>query len=255
MADQCPRLTASRVKIHQHHEIRHYEDIYYVILPRCESPPIVEVVHADQSSLENASVVQWAFYHNAGFTRLRNRPELKNVDPRYDPAVIKTNSRPARSLDAVLSDLAKEDFKSRVPPGKRFPSALDYHEAYKSGVLTPTDIAETLLPMVRRDISSATNHSVAFVETQVELVRAAAAKSTLRYKSGKPLSPLDGVPVVIKDQVDLEGYRTRSGSTLDFTPANVVSTYCVAVWEQAGAVVVGKTSMHEVMTILMSLTC
>ena len=77
------------------------------------------------------------------------------------------------------------------------------------------------------------------------LVLAAAEASTARWKAGKPLSALDGVPVAIKDEVDLEGYRKTLASNVDFTPDPNVTSWCVAQWEAAGAIIVGKTNMHE----------
>ncbi|QIW98426.1 hypothetical protein AMS68_003944 [Peltaster fructicola] len=134
---------------------------------------------------------------------------------------------------------------SQLPHTKTYPSVLDYHEAYKSGRLTPTDVAEALLPLIQRDVEKPNKHSVAFMETRVDLVRRTAAESTARYKAGKPLSPLDGVPVAYKDQLDLTGYKQRTGTKLDLTHKDDVTTYCALPWQQAGAIVVGKLNMHE----------
>lgn len=76
-----------------------------------------------------------------------------------------------------------------------FRSAIDYHEAYKAKVVTPLQVVETLLPLIRRDVEGA-KHSVAFLSTKVALVRKAAEESTARYAAGKFLSVLDGVPTV-----------------------------------------------------------
>ena len=106
-------------------------------------------------------------------------------------------------------------------------------------------MVETLLPLIRRDISPAGAHSVAFLQTKVDLVRRAAAESTARYKAGTPLGVLDGVPVAIKDEVDLGGYNKTLGSLKDFTRADGATSWCVRKWQEAGAVIVGKLSMHE----------
>ena len=96
------------------------------------------------------------------------------------------------------------------------------------------------MPLIRRDVKETTSHSVAFLDTKVELVRKAAEGSTARWKAGKPLSPLDGVPMAVKDEADLTGYKKCSGSKLDFTHKDDVTSYCVQLWLDAGAICVGK---------------
>lgn len=76
-------------------------------------------------------------------------------------------------------------------------------------------------------------------------MRAAAAASTDRYKAGKPIGPLDGVPVAVKDEADVKGYNKTFGSSTDYTNARDETSWCVKKLEEAGAVLIGKTSMHE----------
>ena len=45
-----------------------------------------------------------------------------------------------------------------------------------------------------------------------EHIREAAAAATARYKAGKPLSVLDGVPFVVKDCIDALPYPTSYGT-------------------------------------------
>lgn len=74
----------------------------------------------------------------------------------------------------------------------------------------------------------------------------AAKASTARYAAGQALSVLDGVPISVKDEVDVLGYHKRLGTTRDFSNgARAPTSFCVAQWEAAGAVVVGKLTMHE----------
>jgi Asp-tRNA(Asn)/Glu-tRNA(Gln) amidotransferase A subunit family amidase len=115
---------------------------------------------------------------------------------------------------------------------------------YKSGKLTPTDVAEALIPLISKD--PAGEHSLAFLESKAELVRGAAKVSTKRYQEGKSLGPLDGVPVAVKDEVDLKGYKRTLASDLDFTNKDDETAWCVKLWEEAGAIVIGKTNMHEI---------
>jgi Asp-tRNA(Asn)/Glu-tRNA(Gln) amidotransferase A subunit family amidase len=111
--------------------------------------------------------------------------------------------------------------------------------------LTPLEVAETLLPLIRRDTTPPGKHSTAFLESYVDAVLAAAQASTERYKNGKPLGPLDGVPIAVKDEVLVKGYKRTLASKLDFKKGIDETSWCVRKWEEAGAIVVGKTNMHE----------
>ena len=89
------------------------------------------------------------------------------------------------------------------------------------------------------------HHRAAFLEIKPDLVLAAAEASTARWKAGKPKSALDGVPVGIKDEVDIADYKKTLGSTVDFTDPRNITSWCVAQWSSAGAIIIGKTNMHE----------
>lgn len=62
---------------------------------------------------------------------------------------------------------------------------------------------------------------------------------------GEPCLRDTGVPVAVKDEVDLTGYKKCFGSNLDFTRSDDVTSHCVKLWQDAGALVMGKTVMHE----------
>jgi Asp-tRNA(Asn)/Glu-tRNA(Gln) amidotransferase A subunit family amidase len=150
----------------------------------------------------------------------------------------------------IADSSSTTSFPDLPPPRKRrtenaYLTTGDYHELYRSGKLTPTEVVDALLPHIRRDTNPPGEHSVAFLDSKVDIIRAAAAASTQRYKEGQPLSPLDGVPVAVKDEVELEGYQKSLGSKVDFTGKVGGTSWCVKKWEEAGAVIIGKTNMHE----------
>ena len=121
----------------------------------------------------------------------------------------------------------------------------DYHQAYLSGEVTPRAVIDAILPLIRRDVSPPGEHRFAFISVQVDLVRKAADASTERYKQGKPLGPLDGVPIAMKDDGELDGYKRTMGSKLDLTNPSGGTEWSVKKMEEAGAIVIGKTVMHE----------
>jgi len=75
-------------------------------------------------------------------------------------------------------------------------------------------------------------------------LRAASAADTSRSARGKCL-PLDGLPIVVKDNIHVAGIRSTAGTPAlkDFEPP--VDAPVVRKLRDAGAIVMGKTNMHE----------
>lgn len=73
----------------------------------------------------------------------------------------------------------------------------------------------------------------------------AAGESAARWAAGRPIGPLDGVPVTVKDLIDMAGLPTRRGSRLtDPTPAAEDAPSVLGL-RAAGAVIIGKTTTTE----------
>lgn len=116
--------------------------------------------------------------------------------------------------------------------GRQFYSVLDFYDAYMFRRTTPSELVEKLLPFIRRDVEKRSKHSIAWLDTNVALVRAAAEASSERWKAGRPLGVLDGVPIGVKDEVDVKGYFKKCmGSKLDFANPLDETSWCVAKWE------------------------
>jgi aspartyl-tRNA(Asn)/glutamyl-tRNA(Gln) amidotransferase subunit A len=73
----------------------------------------------------------------------------------------------------------------------------------------------------------------------------AAGESEARWRIGRPIGPLDGVPVTVKDLVDLAAFPTRRGSRLTEPTPVEDDAPSVAGLKAAGAVVLGKTTTTE----------
>ncbi|RAL05256.1 amidase [Aspergillus ibericus CBS 121593] len=187
--------------------------------------------------IQNVGLIQSYFWRNAGFDVIRNLP-LDQYSARYDPTVI-----PVANPDLSLANLPIPTQKRKGNAG--YYTSADYVARYESGELTPTAVVETLLPLIRRDANRPGKHSVAFLDAKAERIRAAAEASTQRYKDGRQLGPMDGIPVAVKDEVHMEGYRRTLGSKIDFTGEFGGTSWCVKKWEEAGAIVIGRTTMHE----------
>ena len=86
----------------------------------------------------------------------------------------------------------------------------------------------------------------AFIAVDREDVMRQAREATERIKTGKPLSIFDGVPVAVKDEMDMTPYPTTVGTAfLGKTSAKEDATV-VARLRNAGALLVGKANMHEI---------
>ncbi|TDB89467.1 amidase [Actinomadura sp. KC216] len=85
----------------------------------------------------------------------------------------------------------------------------------------------------------------AFVTLDREGAEAAAKQADKDLASGVDRGPLHGVPVAVKDIIDVAGLPTGMGSA-HFT-GHVAGTdaACVTMLRDAGAVIVGKTGTHE----------
>lgn len=85
----------------------------------------------------------------------------------------------------------------------------------------------------------------AFVQVMPDAARAAALEAEQRCKTGASLGPLDGVSVAIKDNIDMAGLPTAGGIE---HYRHAIAQRDAAIVQQlkaAGAVIVGKTNLHE----------
>lgn len=113
--------------------------------------------------------------------------------------------------------------------------------AYRSGEADPVEVTQCLLSRIEKSMDDRV-----FLEVVPERALAEAKASAARYKAGRPLSPLDGVPVAWKDLYHVAGTRTTAGSILlkDSAP-QTADMPCVANAVAAGTVTIGKLNMTE----------
>jgi Asp-tRNA(Asn)/Glu-tRNA(Gln) amidotransferase A subunit family amidase len=85
----------------------------------------------------------------------------------------------------------------------------------------------------------------AFTATNEAGARASADASTERWKAGKPLSPIDGMPIAIKDLLETKDMPTEMGCAA--MKGNFPKRDNAGVWalRQAGAVILAKTVTAE----------
>lgn len=122
---------------------------------------------------------------------------------------------------------------------------LEYSRAYASQKITPLVVAERLISAVMQSSSPGIDMSF-FISYDAQDILRQATESTLRYQKGEPISVLDGIPIAVKDEIDCMPYPTTGGSKwLHKVRPCKQDACCVNRLRSCGAMLVGKTNMHE----------
>lgn len=85
----------------------------------------------------------------------------------------------------------------------------------------------------------------AFVSVDEEGLRAEAAALSDEAARGRFRGPLHGVPIAVKDLIDVRGHPTRGGSHVTDDRAATSDAPAVRRLREAGALLLGKTTTHE----------
>ncbi len=163
--------------------------------------------------------------------------------PTFKPLTLVDN--PAPVTETPTLDLSPVLDLKPQPPGFTFTTVSDYAAAYRAGSITPAEVAPKGLAAIT-DSDTEPTPLRAFIACNQEDVLTQAQAATERFRAGQPLSIFDGVPVAVKDEVDQLPYPTTAGTRfLGQTTANQDATV-VARMRAAGALLIGKTNMHEI---------
>ncbi len=120
-------------------------------------------------------------------------------------------------------------------------TALELNAKFRALTATPADALEASLARIAR-FNPILN---AIVTVDAAGAREAAATSTARWRASRPLSPLDGIPVTIKDNLIVRGLRATWGSRIYESYVPDHDELPVARLRAAGLIIVGKTNVPE----------
>jgi aspartyl-tRNA(Asn)/glutamyl-tRNA(Gln) amidotransferase subunit A len=120
-------------------------------------------------------------------------------------------------------------------------SATELGRMLKKKEVSSREITESVLARIDEKESLLR----AYITTTRELALKQADLADKRYHRGESLSPLDGIPIAVKDVLCTKGIKTTCGSAIlkDYVPPYDATAVKGAM--KSGAVLMGKTNMDE----------
>jgi Asp-tRNA(Asn)/Glu-tRNA(Gln) amidotransferase A subunit family amidase len=127
------------------------------------------------------------------------------------------------------------------------PKAATYlsFAAARHGFAAGTDSPREFLERCLGEIERLEQQVRAFVRLDIPGARTAADASTKRWRAGRPLSLVDGIPVGIKDCFDVQGWPTEVNCALFKDRIADIDAAHVDALRRGGAIVLGKTTTTE----------
>jgi len=131
-----------------------------------------------------------------------------------------------------------------TPAHKLWPrSHREINAAFAKKLTNPRELAERAHRVVLQMQANRVLNVLA--SEDIERTRREANASAKRHAEGRALGPLDGVPYLVKDELDVAGHSTRIGTKCESDEKKSADSTVVARLTEAGAVFIGKTVMTE----------
>jgi aspartyl-tRNA(Asn)/glutamyl-tRNA(Gln) amidotransferase subunit A len=113
--------------------------------------------------------------------------------------------------------------------------------AYRARELSPVEVTQAAL--ARIPAWEPKINAMYVIDADGALAQARASEA--RWRAGAPLSPLDGVPITIKDNIAVAGFATPVGTAAGDMAPSVADAPPAARVREAGCVIIGKTTMPD----------
>ena len=120
-------------------------------------------------------------------------------------------------------------------------SAIELSAAYASGALSPVQATQAVIQQIARQEPQLN----ALYAYDPEAALAQARASQARWQAGAPLSPLDGVPGTLKENIATRGCPMPVGSAATELLPMAEDAPPAARWREAGLVLLAKTTMPD----------
>ncbi|MCR0983781.1 amidase [Roseomonas populi] len=118
---------------------------------------------------------------------------------------------------------------------------VELSDAFRRGRTTPLAVMEQVLE--RLDAIEPGLHAFVYLERAGALARA--AESAARWRAGRPLSPIDGMAIGVKDIIETADMPTGQGSPAWAGTRTGRDAASVQALREAGAIILGKTTTTE----------
>ncbi len=175
--------------------------------------------------------------HDSGFGRFRAEP----CDAPPTQAVLPlTHVAPQEAAGAVA--LAQRA-TAKANEGT-LETVAAFGAAYRAGRADPVSVMRRLNLEIDR-LDGRDERMGWFISRRTEQMLRDAEVSAAHLHAGTARSVFEGVPVVLKDEVDLAGVATTLGTKFLKTPATADSAVAARL-KAAGAIIVGKANMNEI---------
>jgi aspartyl-tRNA(Asn)/glutamyl-tRNA(Gln) amidotransferase subunit A len=117
----------------------------------------------------------------------------------------------------------------------------EFGRRWRRGDMTARDLVERCLTQIDRDQPRLN----AFILVMADEARRQAEDADRERAAGLDRGPLHGVPISLKDLIDVRGVATTAASRVRDGHIATTSAPIVTRLREAGAVIVGKTNLHE----------
>ncbi len=120
----------------------------------------------------------------------------------------------------------------------------DVHAAFRHGELTARELVELYLARIAAyDQKGPAINSLISINPRA--VEEASALDAAFKRDGGFVGPLHGIPIIVKDQINVKGMKTTLGSVLfrDYEPGT--EGFAIAKLRAAGAIFLGKSTLGE----------
>ncbi len=151
------------------------------------------------------------------------------------------NSSPIFANDMAGGELDARASEALMGGRRLTLCAAELAAAYRSGELSPVDVARAVVERVER--CEPVLHATWAFDPEQALAMARASEA--RFMAKAPLSPLDGVPVTIKENIATKGVTLPLGTAATELVPAAEDAPPAARLREAGCVFVAKTTMPD----------
>jgi aspartyl-tRNA(Asn)/glutamyl-tRNA(Gln) amidotransferase subunit A len=120
-------------------------------------------------------------------------------------------------------------------------TAAEIAAAYAARRLTPVELVEALLA----EIAARNDEYGAFIRVDTDAALRSARNAQAEFAAGRCRGPLHGIPIGIKDNIDVAGMPTTCHSKLLVGKIAQRDAAAIVNLRAAGAIILGKQSLHE----------